>query len=161
MKKVSLFFLLLLFSCRKGAESPSPSNSLTTASSQSTLKDTSFIHVAINQVPMVVTSINYNRGSSTVHLMAANGLQKVELDTYHLWGTSGFNYQYQDSITFGSRKDALSQWEVVRAPYTTSGVTYNCCSLPTKDSPVNGTFKADFGLESNLFIEGSFHIHFK
>ena len=162
VKKLLLLLLLLLqLSCKKEHESLGPVTPPNTPSNQSTVNDTSFIHVAVNQISMDVKTIYYDRGSSTVHLMAANGLQKVEVNTFHFWGTSGLNYQYQDSITYAYRRDTLSQWQVVRAPYNTSGVMYDCCALPTKDSPVKGTFKADFGVESNLFIDCIFHLIFK
>lgn len=161
VKKFVFFLLLLQLSCKKEHEPLDPLSPPNDASNHNTANDTSFIHVDINLMPMVVNAIYYNRSSSTVHLMAANGLQKVEVNTFHFWGTSGLNYQYQDSITYAFRKDTLSQWQMVRAPYNTSCVLYDCCALPTKDSPVKGTFKADFGAESNLFIEGTFRLNFK
>ena len=164
MKKGVVFFLLLtLFSCHKdGANAPSTNYSNTNANTNPVAaKDTSFIHVSIDSVPMLVTITEYDRSSSTVHLLAANPLQKVEVFAFTMWGSSGLNYQFHDTITYATRPDTLSNWITETAANTNNDLYFDCCAFPLKDSPVKGTFSANFGLKNDLFIAGTFHLLFK
>jgi len=153
MKQLYLFafVIVLLFACSKEHEQstyipPSPPV-------PAKPKDTSYIRVTINEQPMLITTMSYDRGNSSLHMLVANDLQKVEVFTYNFWGTSMLNYQYTYYITYAYRSDTLSDWTVQQAPNYATSVDYNCCELPTKDSPVDGTFSAGFGLKNNMTIE--------
>jgi hypothetical protein len=154
-----LFFLCILFSCKKNngsqggtyqppVQNPSPQHS-----------DTSHIYVTINDKLMTVTLLQYNRSSSTVYFAASNSLQKVQVYCFRFYGSSGFNYQFSDSITYSTRTDTLSTW-YTRTAGNKGDVYYNCCSLPTKDSPIDGNFTAPFNDEGDIFIKGNFHLKF-
>ena len=108
---------------------------------------------------MRVTSIQYDRSSSTVHFSAENDLQKVQVYCYYFYGTSGLNYQFTDTITYATRTDTLSNW-YTRTASNRSDVSFNCCMLPTKDTPVDGTFTILFDGKAEPHINGTFHLKY-
>ena len=163
MKKLGVFFVLLLFSCQKeGANAPSTNYSNSNANTTSVAaKDTSFIHITIDSVPMLVTTIEYDRTSTSLHLLAGNAFQEVQLFSYNYWGTSGLNFQCEWYITYSTRTDTLSNWVTDTAKNTTTHLFFECCALPVRDSPISGTFGAQFGLKDDVDIEAKFHLIFK
>ncbi len=118
------------------------------------------ISVFINNTPMTVTGISYTRAGNTVNFSAWNSLQKVDAYTFWFYGTSGFDYQYSDSINYSTRPDSLSAWSTIRA----SGggeVYYDCCMAPWKDSPVSGVDTAIISQgKENTTITGRFYLPF-
>jgi hypothetical protein len=150
-----LFFLI---SCKK--DNPQIDYPIRpTPNPSSNHSDTSFIRVSINDVAMQVTSIQYDRSSRTLHFSAANELQKVQVYCFHFYGSSGFNYQYSDSITYSTRQETLSDW-YTRTASNRSDVFFNCCTLPTKDTPVDGTFTVLFDGKGEPLIKGNFHLKY-
>lgn len=161
----TLIFLLLVcifaFACTKETDPSFPvsgnSSSTTGNNSQPRLAS---ISVFINSNPMKVTGISYNRSTSTVNFSAWNSLQRVDAYCFWFYGTSGFNYQYSDSITYSSRPDTLSAWTTIRAT-NWGDVSFDCCMAPWKDSPVSGADTAFFAMgERSLAISGNFYLPF-
>ena len=129
MKKWYVFLLAIAFSCNKKQENPAPSTPVNINTKPVYKKDTSSIFVSINQMPMDVQIISYERRTNSLHMKAANSLQQVDVFTFNFWGNSGFNYQCQDTITYAHRADTLSGWLVETAPYSTSSIYFDCCAF--------------------------------
>ncbi|PWT97337.1 MAG: hypothetical protein C5B52_14060 [Bacteroidetes bacterium] len=164
---LSLLFTMAFVSCQKsnldggaGTNNNSSNNSHDN-SIRNNVKPSS-ITVSINGDPMKVTSISYDRSSSTFNLSAQNSLQKVDVYCFHIYGSSGLNYQYQDSLNYSVRDDSLSAWYTTRA--TNYGrVDFDCCAFPVADSIVAGNFSGLFALEGkdDLSVVGNFYLVFK
>lgn len=122
----------------------------------------SSISVFVNGNPLNITSIKYDRSSSTFNFTAQNLFQRVDVYCFRFYESSRWNYQYQDSINYSVRADSLSDWLTTRANNWGS-VYFDCCYAPLEDSVVTGEFSGLFSLEGkdDFTVGGNFHLVFK
>lgn len=166
MKLTRLLIVLpiFLFACSKQGDSPAASttdsnSSGNSGSTSSPVKPPS-ITVLVDGTPIPVTSINYSRTGSTFRFSAGNQLQRVDAYCFWFYGTSGFNYQYSDSLNYSTRMDSLSAWNT-RTAIGYGDVYFGCCSFPVKDSAVDGTYSGKFSTgKTELTVNGAFHLLF-
>jgi hypothetical protein len=162
----TLIFLLLIgifaVACTKETDPVFPvnGNSSTTGNNNPPQPRLASISFFINNNPMRVTGIDYNRSNSTVNFSAWNSLQRVDAYCFWFYGTSGFNYQFSDSMTYSTRPDTLSAWTTIRAT-NWGDIRFDCCMAPWKDSPVSGLDTAIFAMnKQSLTITGNFYLPF-
>ena len=169
--KAPLFLItsiLFLFACNKqdssigSPDGGNPANGTAgggsgSGSSAKGGKAASSITVLVDGVSIPVTSISFNRGTGNFNFSAGNTLQKVDAYCFWFYGTSGFNYQYSDSLTYSTRVDSAGAWNTMKAiGYGT--VDFDCCSFPVKDSVVDGTYSGKFSTgKLELTVNGRFH----
>lgn len=163
MKQILPFLVLLLAAaCTKQSDAPgtqTPPGTPPPAKPVNSKPDTPWITVLINGQPMNVTAISFSRSGSTFNFSAWNNLQRLDAYCFWFYGTSGFNYQYSDSINYSTRPDSLAPW-ATRTALNTGDVRFDCCSYPVRDSIVNGNYSAPFGTGGKEFgftITGNFH----
>lgn len=164
MRTTAICLTLCLFAvyCKKD-QTGSPSSSGTDQNGMSTpkqLTDSSFINVAINDIPMKVTAIHYSRGGSALNLSAENALEKVDVYCFRFSGQSGLNFQYSDSINYSTRADGLAKWSTRRAG-NWGNVDFDCCAFPLTAPVVKGIFSGNFGdYKYPILITGNFKLKF-
>jgi hypothetical protein len=159
-----LFSLFLILSaCNKTAAPTAPNSTfatMPTSGSAAACTRPSFVTVSLDNVPMQVTAINYNRTGGNINLSAFNPLQKVDVYCFWFYEQSGFNYQFSDSINYSTRPDTLTAWSSTRAT-DWGGVSFDCCTAPLKDSLITGNYSGTFSLAKKpLIISGNFYLHF-
>jgi hypothetical protein len=153
---------MLLFACSKhdGAPVASPAGAGDNSQNQPAAVKPSSITVLIDGTPIPVTSVDFSRTDGSLHFSAGNQLQRVDGYCFWFYGTSGFNYQYSDSLNYSTRPDSLSAWDTRRA-ISYGDVCFDCCSFPVKDSVVDGRYSGKFGSsgkEPGLTVSGVFHL---
>jgi len=120
----------------------------------------SSITVLVNGEAIPVTSIDFARTGSTLHFSAGNQLQRVDAYCFWFYGTSGFNYQYSDSVNYSTRPDSAGAWNTRRA-IAYGDVYFDCCSFPVKDSVVEGNYSGKFSTgKEELTVSGIFHLFY-
>jgi len=166
MKITRLLIVLpmLLFACNKHDDTPGTPASGGGSVSQNlpaAVKPSS-ITVLVDGVAIPVTSIDFSRTDASLRFSAGNQLQRVDGYCFWFYGTSGFNYQYSDSLNYSTRPDSLSAWDTRRA-VSYGDICFDCCSFPVKDSVVDGNYSGKFGSsgkEPGLTVSGVFHLLF-
>ena len=158
---ICFLFVFLFLSCRKQQTSSNNINTATTSGSQITpIIDSAYITVIINRNSMQVTAIHYDRSTGSFNFTAQNKLQKVDVYCFHFYQSSGFNYQFSDSINYSVRQDTLSTWYTRRAT-NWGDVFFDCCQGPLTDKIITGNFSALFDNdESKLTLNGNFRLIF-
>ena len=153
---------LIITACSKENANPEYNNNNTsTGTSSNTHTDSSTITVFINDAPMDVTTIEYNRSGSTFNFLARNSFQKLEVNCFYFYQQSGFNYMYSDSITYATRSDSLADWNTITAKPAADTVEFNCCIAPLTDKVVKGNYGAGFSSgKDELKVRGSFNLKF-
>ena len=155
---------LFLFACSKqgnSIDSPSGGNTAGDGSANGSpaggVKASSSVTVLVDGVAIPVTAINFNRNTGNFNFSGGNKLQKVDVYCFWFYGTSGFNYQYSDSINYSTRADSTSAWNTIRA-IDYGDVDFDCCSFPVKDSLVDGVYSGKFSNgKLELTVNGRFH----
>jgi len=155
---------LFLFACSKQGSNPvdspaggNPANGgPTNGNSAGGVKATSSITVLVDGVSIPVTAINFNRNTGNFNFSAGNKLQRVDVYCFWFYGTSGFNYQYSDSINYSTLSES-GVWFTNRA-IDYGDVDFDCCSFPVKDSLVDGVYSGKFSTgKLELTVNGRFH----
>jgi hypothetical protein len=143
------------------------------SSSQGTAQTVASVSFLVNNNPLVVTGISYDRTGSTTgtfNFSAWNALQRVDIYCFSFNEQSGFNYQFSDSINYSTRPDSLTAWTTVRA-VNWGTVTFDCCVAPLTDSVISGDYSGNFAsgnpdLSKNagdmpgLTVNGNFNLSF-
>lgn len=165
MKNILPFAMLLFFvsACNKNSNSPSNSNNGNSNNGvgATPVSPTSAISVNINDKPMLVTGVSFNRNSGSFNFTAENSLQKVDFYCYHFYEPNWANYMYSDSINYSYRVDSVADWNTITAKRI-DGIYFNCCAAPLIDPAVDGYYKADFyNGKENFIITGNFNGYFK
>lgn len=164
MRTTAICLVICLFAvyCKKdhaGSSSSSATNQSGTAVSKQPT-DSSFINVAINDVPMKVTAIHYWRGGSALNFSAENTQEKVDVYCFRFSGQSGLNFQYSDSINYSTRANGLAKWATRRA-VDWGRVDFDCCAFPLTGPVVKGAFSGNFGdYKYPVSITGNFNLKF-
>ncbi|RTL61062.1 MAG: hypothetical protein EKK37_02590 [Sphingobacteriales bacterium] len=159
-----LLFYLLLSACSKqnttsGNANPSTGNH--PAANGSATPASSNITVYVNNEAVPVTSISFDRSSSTFNFSAQNAVKKVDVKCFWFYQQSGFNYQYSDSINYSYRTDTLSGWNTIRA-INYGDVYFDCCQGPLTDKLITGNYSGNFGSGDIPFtVKGNFSLLFK
>ena len=159
----ALLCCCLLIACNKETATTNNSSNpgSTTQNDGSASNHTSTISFFINDEPVAVTAISYDRSGSTFNFTAGNSLKKAEVRCFWFYQQSGFNFQFSDSINYCYRADTLSNWSSIRA-INYGNVNFDCCEGPLTDSPIEGDYSGDFADGKNtLKINGSFKLFFK
>jgi hypothetical protein len=169
---LGLFACLSFVACSK--QSATPGNTTPgSGSTGNTQSRTPTISVALNNTPMTVTGISYNRSGSTYgdfNFSAWNPLQKVDVYCFWFYEQSGFDYQFSDSINYSTRPDTLTAWTTTRAS-NWGDVNFDCCVAPLQDSVIPGEYSGNFvvgnasggksaGTGQGLTITGNFYLLF-
>jgi hypothetical protein len=166
---------LLFLACTKQSSPGSPGNNAPgtgTGGSQHQPRPAS-ISVAVNNVPMAVTGISYDRSGSTYgnfNFSAWNPLQKVDVYCFRIYEQSGFNYQFSDSINYSTRPDTAAGWQTTRA-INWGDVNFDCCVAPLQDTVIPGEYTGNFltgdasggkfaGTQQGLTVTGNFYLLF-
>lgn len=165
MKNILPFamMLLLVSACSKNGNSPSNNTNSTSGTNSGAVpvSPKSAITVNINEKPMLVTGVSFNRSSGTFNFTAENSLQKVDFYCYHFYEPNWANYMYSDSINYSSRNNSLADWNTITAKRI-DGIYFNCCAAPLIDAAVDGYYKADFyNGKEDFIITGDFKGYFK
>lgn len=163
MRRLSFIAVcLIMAACSKENANPQYNNNNTPiGTSANTYKDSSTITVFINDTPITVTTIDYNRSGGSINFMARNSFQKLEVNCFHFYQQSGFNYMYSDSITYATRSDSLAEWNTITAKPAADTVEFNCCIAPLTDKIVKGNYGAGFSSgKSGLNVRGNFNLKF-
>lgn len=156
-----IFVCLLLCACSKNSDTPN-NNTTTGTSTGGTQTKQSAISVLINNQPMAVSSIDFNRNGGSFNFTAQNALQKVDVTCFHFYEQSWASFMYSDSIVYSTRPDSLSAWNSTTAPNNANDVYFNCCTAPLQDPDISGTYNANFNVgKGALEIKGDFDLLFK
>jgi len=152
----------LASACRKEGASPGNTSTGTGAlTGAGVATKSSAISVLINNQPMLVTLINYNRSSGSFNFTAQNDLQKVDASCFYFYQQSWASYMYSDSINYSTRADTLSGWYTRRAQ-AYGEVYFDCCTAPLNGPEITGNYKGNFSLgKDSLVITGNFDLLFK
>lgn len=157
---------LMIAACSKESTNPATTNNYnnnnTSSGTQtSTPVDAAGITVLINGNPMTVTTIDYNRSGSTFNFLARNSYQKLEVNCFHFYQQSGFNYMFSDSITYATRTDSSDAWNTMTAKPVYDTLEFNCCIAPLTDKVVKGDYGAGFSSgKDQLNVSGNFNLKF-
>lgn len=155
-----LIICLCLSFCKKQKDGGSSSSATNSNGNPSQSFTPSFINVTVNDLPMEVKAIHYNRGGASFNFSAENPLQKVDVYCFRFYGRSGFNYQYSDSINYSSRPDTLAAWFTRRAA-NWGDVSFDCCAFPITDAVISGNFSGTFpDTKSVTTVKGNFQLKF-
>ena len=170
MKKFLPFALvfLLFAACNKNGNSPSSNNGNNANSGNGNISGGAVtngpkptVTVNINDKPMLVTGVSFNRNSGSFNFTAENSLQKVDFYCFHFYQQSWASYLYSDSINYSTRNDSIANWNTITAKRI-DGVYFNCCAAPLTDPAVDGYYKADFyNGKEDFVITGDFNGYFK
>ena len=119
--------------------------------------DSAWVTVFIDNMPLVVSGFHFDRGGSWFDFSAWNSLQRVDGYVFRFYGSSGFNYQYSDSLNYSSRPDTASPWRTTRA-IDWGDILFDGLTYAIGDSVVNGTYTGNFSSGKNkLVINSQFH----
>jgi len=157
-----IIICLLVSACNKNSSEPvNSANTATNNPLTARPNKTSAVSVSINNACMQVTSINFNRGSSTFNFSVENKLQKIDVNCFWFYQQNWASYQYSDSINYSVRTDTLSPWTTQRATGY-GNVYFDCCTLYLTAPEVSGEYNGNFSLgKDKLAITGKFDLLFK
>lgn len=162
---VLFYFTICFTACSKQSAAPDPvppgnSNPAGGIVNSSDKTNPSAISVRVNQIPINVNSIRFDRDGADFNFTAGNQLQKVEVRCFWFYQQSRWNFQYSDSITYFRRPNTLTTWSGIRA-IKWGDVNFDCCYAPLTDSLVTGEYTADFPEGKGSFtVSGGFHLVF-
>jgi hypothetical protein len=167
------FFASLSFiACSKQASTPGNAAPGSGNTSKTQSRPAS-ISVALNNTPMTVTGISYNREGSMYgdfNFSAWNPLQKVDVYCFWFDEQGRGNYEFSDSINYSTRPDTLAAWTTTRAT-NWGDVNFDAGVAPLQDSVIPGEYSGNFlignasggksaGAEQGLAITGNFYLLF-
>jgi hypothetical protein len=166
MKAVFLLAPVCLFFAACTKQDPAPAAPVTngpapgSGSNNKVNNSPSDISVSIDNTPMAVTAVSYDRSSGTFNFSAWNKLQKVDVYCFWFYQQSRWNYQYSDSINYSTRPDTVTNWTTTRA-IDWGEVYFDCCQAPLTDTLITGTYSGNFlNGKQGLTIKGDFHLLF-
>jgi len=154
-----IVMLLSLTACHK--DSGTPNNNSPAGVSTGTPTKQSNISVVINDQPIQVTNISYNRSGGSFNFTAQNSLQKVDVNCFHFYEQSWASFMYSDSIIYSTRPDSVTAW-YSRTAINGGDVYFDCCTAPLQDPDITGNYYGNFKLgKDSLVIKGDFDLLFK
>ena len=164
-----LLIPFVLLACSKQNENPSGSggNNNSSGTPPPPSKPTTRVSILVDDSPMVITSLAYQRGSAQLSITATNATQKVTADVYNFYQTSAWNMMYTMEVSYFTRPDSLSGWGTgYTRPAPRDDEVRFVNFTPLKDSLVTGDFSGSFApaivtkLDGPVTIKGSFQLVF-